>query len=90
MYKKDQIKGIEIKNKDVYLMAVKEVMRGKIGPDGSFTGIRTIINDLPDGGQHANRTIKLGRDNILYITAGSTCMATRKPAGKSQPLFKQM
>jgi glucose/arabinose dehydrogenase len=31
------------------------------------------VNNLPDGGQHDNRTIPFGPDNKLYITAGSNC-----------------
>jgi glucose/arabinose dehydrogenase len=33
----------------------------------------TLIKDLPDGGQHGNRTIAFGPDGMLYITVGSTC-----------------
>lgn len=34
-----------------------------------------LIDDLPDGGQHPNRTIAFGPDGLLYITVGSTCNA---------------
>lgn len=35
----------------------------------------SIINDLPDGGQHPNRTLAIGPDDMRYISAGSTCNA---------------
>ncbi len=47
--------GIEIHQDDIYLVTVKEVLKGKISGDDSFTNMQTIISDLPDGGQHANR-----------------------------------
>jgi glucose/arabinose dehydrogenase len=83
VYRKKNVHGIEISNNDIFLVTVKEVMRGKIGPDGSFNGMRTIINDLPDGGQHANRTIRVGPDNKLYITVGSTCNACEETSKES-------
>ena len=38
-----------------------------------------LINNLPDGGQHPNRTIAFGPDGMLYITVGSTCNACDEP-----------
>jgi glucose/arabinose dehydrogenase len=33
------------------------------------------VSDLPDGGQHPNRTIGVGPDGKLYVSVGSTCNA---------------
>lgn len=88
VYRKKDIHGIEILQTDIFLVTIKEVMRGKIGPDGSFTGLRTIINDLPDGGQHANRTIRVGPDAKLYITVGSTCNACDETSEESATIIQ--
>lgn len=34
---------------------------------------KLLIKDLPDGGQHPNRTIAFGPDGLLYVSVGSTC-----------------
>jgi len=38
-----------------------------------------IIDDLPTGGQHPNRTLAVGPDGMLYVTVGSTCNACAEP-----------
>ena len=65
--------GIAFHEDTVYLVTVKEVFTAPVNPDGTFGELKRIINDLPDGGQHANRTLAIGPDNMLYITVGSTC-----------------
>ena len=32
-----------------------------------------LIDDLPDGGQHENRVVRLGPDGLLYVSVGSSC-----------------
>ncbi|MCC5612487.1 PQQ-dependent sugar dehydrogenase [Nostoc sp. CHAB 5834] len=41
--------------------------------------METLISDLPDAGQHPNRTIAFGPDGMLYISVGSTCNACDEP-----------
>ncbi len=72
---KKMLHGLTIHNGKMYLVTVKEVLVADIKPDGTLTPPRTIISDLPDGGQHPNRTLAVGSDGMLYITAGSTCNA---------------
>ena len=38
-----------------------------------------IISNLPDGGQHPNRTLHFGPDGKLYISVGSTCNSCDEP-----------
>jgi glucose/arabinose dehydrogenase len=33
------------------------------------------VDDLPDGGQHPNRTLAVGPDSMLYVSIGSSCDA---------------
>lgn len=59
----------------MYLVAIKDVYVSTINSDGTLSDPQRIINDLPDGGQHPNRTIAFGPDGYMYITVGSTCNA---------------
>jgi glucose/arabinose dehydrogenase len=61
-----QMHGIAIRGRKAYLATVE---------DGTFSELERIIDDLPGGGQHPNRTLAVGPDGMLYITVGSTCNA---------------
>lgn len=67
--------GLAIKDGKLYLATVKEVFVADILPDGKLSGLTMLIGDLPDAGQHANRTLAFGPDGMLYISVGSTCNA---------------
>ena len=56
--------------------------------DGTFGELERIINDLPDGGQHPNRTLGIGPDDHLYISAGSTCNACAETNPESATLLR--
>jgi glucose/arabinose dehydrogenase len=57
----------------LYLGNTRELRRYKLNADGSVEEMQALINDLPDGGQHPNRTMAFGPDGYLYYSAGSTC-----------------
>jgi len=61
---KKMLHGLTIHNGKMYLITVKEVLVADIKPDGTLTAPRTIISDLPDGGQHPNRTLAVGSDGM--------------------------
>lgn len=67
--------GLAIHDGQLYLATVREVFVAPIGPDGTLGELRMIIDDLPDGGQHPNRTLAVGPDSMLYISIGSSCNA---------------
>lgn len=67
------VHGITIHNGFLYLCANRVLKRAKIKSDGMLEEADTLIKDLPDGGQHGNRTIAFGPDGKIYITIGSTC-----------------
>jgi glucose/arabinose dehydrogenase len=69
------VHGIAFHGDDVYLANVHSVFHGMVAADGSFGALTEIISDLPDGGQHAYRTVAVGPDNLLYISVGSDCDA---------------
>ncbi len=67
--------GIAISGDTMYLTTVKDLYRTKIAEDGSLGKLELLLDDLPDGGQHPNRMVLVGPDNMLYVTSGSTCNA---------------
>ena len=91
--------GLAINDNRLYLTTVKEVFVADIQPDGQLGPLDMIIGDLPDAGQHPNRTIAFGPDGMLFITVGSTCndcnesnpenatILRATPDGKSRTIF---
>jgi glucose/arabinose dehydrogenase len=93
------VHGITIHNGWIYLCSNRELKRAKIKADGTLETAVLLIKDLPDGGQHGNRTIAFGPDGMLYISVGSTCndcsetnpenatLLQVKPDGSSRRIF---
>jgi len=67
--------GIAIDGNNVYLATVNSLYKTTIQPDGKFAPLERFVDDLPDGGQHPNRTLAVGPDGKLYVSVGSTCNA---------------
>jgi glucose/arabinose dehydrogenase len=74
-----QAHGLAIHNSRMYIAAVREVYVADIFEDGTLGDPQMITDKLPDAGQHPNRTLAVGPDNMLYITVGSTCNACPEP-----------
>jgi Raf kinase inhibitor-like YbhB/YbcL family protein len=91
--------GIAIHGTQLYLATVKEIFRADLLPDGRLAPLEMITGDLPDGGQHPNRTLAVGPDGQLYVSVGSSCNACNEtnpehatmlrlsPDGKSRTIF---
>jgi len=91
--------GLAIAEGQLYIATANDVYRAALRPDGTLGPEERIINDLPDGGQHPNRTLAFGPDGMLYISVGSSCNACNEtnpehaallrssPDGKSRSIF---
>jgi Raf kinase inhibitor-like YbhB/YbcL family protein len=91
--------GLAIRDGKLYIATVKEVFVADIRPNGWLGPLAQLIGDLPDSGQHPNRTLAFGPDGMLYISVGSTCNACNEsnpenatllrasPDGKTRSIF---
>lgn len=86
--KQPRMHGIAIRGNQMYLTTVRSIYVADRKPDGTLGQLREIISDLPDGGQHANRTIAFGPDKMLYITVGSTCNACDETNDESATIVR--
>lgn len=68
------VHGITIHDGHIYLATVKELMRAPL-ENGKPGKLETLIKDLPDGGQHPNRTMAFAPDGALMLSIGSSCNA---------------
>jgi glucose/arabinose dehydrogenase len=73
------VHGITIRNNKIYLATPTELYDADLHSNGNITTPRKLLNDLPDGGQHPNRTMAFGPDGKLYVSVGSTCNACKEP-----------
>jgi glucose/arabinose dehydrogenase len=67
------VHGITIKDGWLYLCNNKELRRYPLNTDGKLGEMELLIDNLPSGGQHPNRTIAFGPDGMLYISIGTLC-----------------
>ncbi len=80
--------GLWIEGDTAFLATIKEVYTAPILEDGSFGALSPIIEGLPDGGQHPNRTLAVGPDGLLYGSVGSTCNACEETSEKSATMLR--
>lgn len=71
---KKQMHGVYVADGKIYLATVKEIFVADINRDGTLGELKMLIDDLPDAGQHPNRTLAV-KDGKIWITVGSTCNA---------------
>lgn len=69
------VHGLALHGGKLYLATVRELYVADLAPDGRPLTPRLLAGDLPDGGQHPNRTLAFGPDGMLYLSVGSSCNA---------------
>ncbi|WP_229238733.1 sorbosone dehydrogenase family protein [Dyadobacter sp. Leaf189] len=83
-----QVHGLSVYEGKMYMVAVNEVYAADINGDGTLGQPTMLINDLPDGGQHPNRTIAFGPDKKMYLTVGSTCNSCPEPNPENATILR--
>jgi glucose/arabinose dehydrogenase len=70
-----QVHGIAFSGSSIFLATDKQLYRGAVSDAGDVADLAPIGEELPDGGQHPNRTLGVGPDEMLYVSVGSNCDA---------------
>lgn len=80
--------GIAFDGDKAYLVTVNDIYVTDIMSDGTFGELKRIVDDLPDAGQHHDRTLAMGPDGMLYVSVGSTCNACDETNPESATLLQ--
>ncbi len=82
------VHGIAVRDGTLYLATVRELYSAKILEGGEPGELKRIYDDLPDAGQHPNRTMAFSPEGKLYLSVGSTCNAAPEPNKESATLLE--
>ncbi len=82
------VNGITINKNRLYIVTDTSLYDADLQADGSLGKLQTLISNLPDAGQHPNRTMAFGPDGMLYISVGSTCNACDETNPESATLLQ--
>ncbi|KFE71884.1 PQQ-dependent sugar dehydrogenase [Hyalangium minutum] len=69
------VHGLALHQGRAYVATPTQVHVVEVLGDGSWGSPQLLVDRLPDGGQHANRTLAVGPDGKLYLSVGSSCNA---------------
>lgn len=82
------VNGITIHQNRLYFVTNTHLYAADLLPNGREGKLQTLISNLPDAGQHPNRTISFGPDGMLYLSVGSTCNACDEPNEEHATLLR--
>jgi glucose/arabinose dehydrogenase len=82
------VHGLALQGNELYLVTETRILAAAIQPDGGLGEPRGIVDDLPDGSQHPNRTMAFGPDGMLYVSVGSACNACVEPNPEHATLIR--
>jgi len=82
------VHGIAVNDGKVYLAAIRELYVADIAGDGTFSAMRELCDDLPDAGQHPNRTIEFSPEGELFLSVGSVSNDAPEPNKESATMLK--
>ena len=70
--------GMAIRGNELFFITIRDLYKAPIKSDGTLGKVTQLANDLPDAGQHPNRTMNFGPDGRLYVSVGSTTNAANE------------
>ena len=71
----DRPHGIDLHGEWLYVAEGSTIARVRFDPVTASTigGVERVVEGLPAGGNHWTRTVRVGPDERLYVTVGSSC-----------------
>ena len=82
------VHGIAVKGDTLYLACIREVYSTRIAEDGNLGSLKKLYDDLPDAGQHPNRTIAFSPQGELFLSVGSSTNSAPEPNEESATLLR--
>jgi glucose/arabinose dehydrogenase len=82
------VHGLAIRDGRLYMVTVNELYSAPIQEDGGLGERTQHIDDIPDGGQHPNRTMKWGPDGMLYLSVGSQTNGVPEPDEETATMMR--
>jgi glucose/arabinose dehydrogenase len=82
------VHGLAIRDGRLYMVQVSELHSAPIQADGGLGEPTRHLDDLPDGGQHPNRTMAFGPDGMLYISVGSQTNGVPEPDEETATILR--
>jgi glucose/arabinose dehydrogenase len=73
------VHGLAVYRGNLYMVTETELLSAPILADGGLGTPELLMDDIPAGGQHPNRTIGFAPDGTLFLSIGSTCNACVEP-----------
>jgi glucose/arabinose dehydrogenase len=86
--KMEGVHGLTVHEGRLYMVTVNELHSAPIQQDGGLGERETHLSDLPDGGQHPNRTMKWGPAGLLYVSVGSQTNAVPEPGEETATMMR--
>jgi Raf kinase inhibitor-like YbhB/YbcL family protein len=80
--------GIAIDGRKVYLVTIKEIYVADIKDDGTFGQLQCIVDDLPDAGQHADRTLAVGPTACSMSAWAQPAMFASRTTPRTRACFR--
>lgn len=81
------VHGLATDGSRLFMVTDRQLYAAPIQEDGSVGEAERVIDDLPDGGQHPNRTMRY-RDGGLFLSIGSTCNACPEPSDEAATMLR--
>jgi len=82
------VHGITIRGKQIYFATIREVYSAPLSSDGVVGEPKLIHENLPDAGQHPNRTLAFAPNGELFLSVGSAANAAAEPNKESATMLR--
>jgi glucose/arabinose dehydrogenase len=82
------VHGLAIRDDRLYMVTVNELYSAPIEEDGRLGERTQHKDDIPDGGQHPNRTMAWGPDGMLYLSVGSQTNGVPEPDERTATMLR--